>query len=123
MDSAKAVIPEHGSVPQMMSELVNASSAGHLRCVPRNPMVDAVVPGERMPPQRVPISVVHGCPSAFDCNLDGVDPVRVERQVLTDLRYGGVRRFVSPDGVGRALSTGRAAVVSTLAFVGAVSLV
>src|SRR4029077_2268578 len=57
------------------------------------------------------------------CNLDGVDPIGVERQVFPNLRYGGVRPFVGPDGIDRTLSTGRNAVVGTLALVGAIGLV
>ena len=63
-------------------------------------MVCAVAPGKRMPAAGADLDVVvHGYPSAFDCNLDRVDPVCVERQVLPDLRYSGVWRFVGPDGI------------------------
>jgi hypothetical protein len=42
--------------------------------------------------------------SVFNGNLEGVDPIRVERQVFLDLRYRGVRRFVGPAGVDRTLA-------------------
>ena len=59
--------------------------------------------------------------AVFD--FDGVDPVRVKRQVFPDCRYGGIRSLVGPDGVDRALSASRNAVIGALALVGTIRLV
>src|SRR5439155_23287536 len=61
--------------------------------------------------------------SVFDADFDGVDPVRIKRQVFPDCRYGGIRSLVGPDGVNRALPASRNAVIGALAFVGTIRLV
>ena len=41
-------------------------------------------------------------PSGSDVSLsdlDGIDPIGVKGKVFPNLRYGGVRRFVGPDGI------------------------
>src|SRR6267154_3860530 len=63
------------------------------------------------------------CLSPRRFEFDGVDPVRVKRQVFPDCRYGDIRSFVAPDGVDRAFSAGRNAVISALALVGTIRLV
>src|SRR6267154_4804477 len=63
------------------------------------------------------------CLSSRRFEFDGVDPVRVKRQVFPDCRYGDIRSFVAPDGVDRAFSAGRNAVISALALVGTIRLV
>src|SRR5580692_5816730 len=60
--------------------------------------------------------------SIFDADFDGVDSVRVKREVLADRRYGGVRSLVSPDRVDRAFAAGRNAVVGAFALVGTIRL-
>src|SRR6266852_308016 len=61
--------------------------------------------------------------SAFAVDLDGIDPVRVKRQVFPDCRCGDMRSFVAPDRVDRPLSAGGNAVVGALALVGTIRLV
>src|SRR6266852_3980694 len=55
--------------------------------------------------------------------LDGVDPVRVKRQVFPDCRYGDMRSFVAPDGVDRTFSAGGNAVIGAVALVRTIRLV